>query len=725
MADVFISYKSERRAAAEHLAEILTDYGYSVWWDYGLISGRDFGAQIEKELRSAKAVVVLWCPLSVNSEWVREEAALAKRLDKIIPTFIEQIDLPLGFSLSQTLDLSDWDGAPQSNKLERLLRDIGGFVGRAPEPNLEGLDRTERAWRRFGSPTLREFALVEDIERTAPARTLPSALGAKKVSDSAWDPEAMNQAPLDRMTFSIGTGCLLSTLVTIFCVGLFVWLVAWWVAAVPLAMQGALLAAFGVATVFVWRNRRRTGQRYFVGGLFAIAALVTGVGAAFPFVYRVTEGRPLAATRVASVDLAPEGPFFVRLFDPSGTKFVQWTQGREARNEDAAELVVASATGFETTTLEGLSCYAEGATWISNERLFACGRILDLTEGSPNITALPEADSRRWTLDGNGRRAAGLRDLSVAIYDLGNGAVLATDLGELAIWQGARFSPTGMNVALWGQPATIRVWDLQSNSERFRLDGVDVARPSNVFISPDDAILYYLDAGVLHGVSLSDGQALHIDAPSGRSVVGEPMFFYGGARAMMVTEGSGSECEVLVLNTLTGAWIPHDFRNTSYSCSYVTLERLGQDYVRLNIGRGLRRTDTFEEVEWSRACGWDVTTRWSADGSRVACRSAPAYANWDRDILMFDAAAGTQLATLGEPSVWGTISRGAYGFWLSPDGAQIATVADYGVARIRDVATGEVVHRFSAGPSAQILAFDEEFAVARSGSSLEVWRFAE
>ena len=85
MVDIFISYKSERRAAAEHFAEILADYGYSVWWDYGLISGRDFGAQIERELRSAKAVIVLWCSRSVESEWVREEAALAKRLGRYLP----------------------------------------------------------------------------------------------------------------------------------------------------------------------------------------------------------------------------------------------------------------------------------------------------------------------------------------------------------------------------------------------------------------------------------------------------------------------------------------------------------------------------------------------------------------------------------------------------------------------------------------------------------------
>lgn len=177
MADVFISYKSERRAAAEHLAEILADYGFSVWWDYGLVSGQDFGVQIERELRQSKAVVVLWCSLAVQSEWVREEAALAKRLGKLAPAMIEKVELPLGFSLSQTIDLSEWDGAPQSNRLERLLRDIAALVGRSPRPNLEGLDRTERAWRRFGAPSLREFALIEALERKLPPRTLPDALG--------------------------------------------------------------------------------------------------------------------------------------------------------------------------------------------------------------------------------------------------------------------------------------------------------------------------------------------------------------------------------------------------------------------------------------------------------------------------------------------------------------------------------------------------------------------
>ncbi|MFZ4381401.1 MAG: hypothetical protein ACOYO0_05475 [Sandarakinorhabdus sp.] len=36
MADIFISYKSERRAAVGHLACVLQSYGYSVWFDCGL-----------------------------------------------------------------------------------------------------------------------------------------------------------------------------------------------------------------------------------------------------------------------------------------------------------------------------------------------------------------------------------------------------------------------------------------------------------------------------------------------------------------------------------------------------------------------------------------------------------------------------------------------------------------------------------------------------------------
>jgi hypothetical protein len=58
MAEVFISYKSERRRAAEHMAVVLERYGYSVWFDYQLIKGRDFGLQIDTRCVKQKR---WWC----------------------------------------------------------------------------------------------------------------------------------------------------------------------------------------------------------------------------------------------------------------------------------------------------------------------------------------------------------------------------------------------------------------------------------------------------------------------------------------------------------------------------------------------------------------------------------------------------------------------------------------------------------------------------------------
>ena len=163
MADVFISYKSERRAAVEHLARILELNGYSVWFDYGLLSGQNFARQIEREIRAAKVVVVLWCGLSVDSEWVNGEARLASRLGKMIPVWIEDVDLPLEFNGADTINLKSWDGSPRSHMLDRLFEQIALKVGREQEPQIAGLKEFDKAWRRYGAPGLLSFALEKAI----------------------------------------------------------------------------------------------------------------------------------------------------------------------------------------------------------------------------------------------------------------------------------------------------------------------------------------------------------------------------------------------------------------------------------------------------------------------------------------------------------------------------------------------------------------------------------
>jgi len=164
MADIFISYKSERKLAAEHFAEVLRRYGYSVWFDYSLIKGKDFAEQIERQIRASKSLVVLWCSMSIGSRWVREEVHLAHELGLLIPVKIENCEIPFGFRLADTIDLSGWDGSPRSHQLDPLLDDLEAKVGRPAMPDRQALIEYERTWWRFGAQSLKAFALGEPIE---------------------------------------------------------------------------------------------------------------------------------------------------------------------------------------------------------------------------------------------------------------------------------------------------------------------------------------------------------------------------------------------------------------------------------------------------------------------------------------------------------------------------------------------------------------------------------
>jgi formylglycine-generating enzyme required for sulfatase activity len=178
MAEVFISYKSERRRAAEHLAAVLERYGYSVWFDYQLIKGRDFGLQIDRRVREAKALVVLWCTKSVSSRWVAEEVDLAHELGILVPVKIESCALSVGFRRQDYIDLSEWDGAPRSHQLDPLIDALEQKVGRAPAPDFKALRDLETTWRRYGALALRDFAFdkspaSEEGDRGLPDRADP------------------------------------------------------------------------------------------------------------------------------------------------------------------------------------------------------------------------------------------------------------------------------------------------------------------------------------------------------------------------------------------------------------------------------------------------------------------------------------------------------------------------------------------------------------------------
>ena len=129
--DIFLSYNREDQATARRFAEAFEAEGFEVWWDATLRSGEAYDEVTEKALREAKAVVVLWSKKSVVSRWVRAEATLADRNRTLVPAMIEPCERPIMFELTQTADLSRWNGDASDRAWMSFLADVQRFVGAA------------------------------------------------------------------------------------------------------------------------------------------------------------------------------------------------------------------------------------------------------------------------------------------------------------------------------------------------------------------------------------------------------------------------------------------------------------------------------------------------------------------------------------------------------------------------------------------------------------------
>ena len=126
--DIFLSYARQDRPTARLFAESLREEGFDVWWDASLRSGQTFDEVIERNLRDSKAVVVLWSPASVASRWVRAEATLADRRNKLAPAIIQPCDRPIIFELTHTTDLSDWSGDRTDSRWQNFMQDLSRLI---------------------------------------------------------------------------------------------------------------------------------------------------------------------------------------------------------------------------------------------------------------------------------------------------------------------------------------------------------------------------------------------------------------------------------------------------------------------------------------------------------------------------------------------------------------------------------------------------------------------
>lgn len=155
--DVFISYASADREHAARLAGTLARAGYAVWWDRTIPPGRVFDEVIQEAIAAARCMLVLWSRESVQSNWVKTEAAEGAARHMLVPVLIEQVSPPIEFKRLQAADLTRWEGNPEDTRYLQLQAAVARLVsGEQRRGQAQAAQRSPA----FGTPnTVRTFAL--------------------------------------------------------------------------------------------------------------------------------------------------------------------------------------------------------------------------------------------------------------------------------------------------------------------------------------------------------------------------------------------------------------------------------------------------------------------------------------------------------------------------------------------------------------------------------------
>lgn len=129
MSDIFISYARSSEEQAKHVEQALRDAGYEVWRDAQLPAHQTYAEVIEEQLKSAKAVIVLWSAEAAKSQWVRAEADAARELGTLIQASVDATIPPMPFNQIQCADLSGWEGSLNHAGWQKLTGSVSTLAG--------------------------------------------------------------------------------------------------------------------------------------------------------------------------------------------------------------------------------------------------------------------------------------------------------------------------------------------------------------------------------------------------------------------------------------------------------------------------------------------------------------------------------------------------------------------------------------------------------------------
>ena len=106
MGHIFISYSHEDTTYAHALAENLQSLGFETWIDERLDYGSQWPQELQKQLDSCSAFILIMSPRSYESEWVQSELQRARRkLKPIFPLLLEGDEPWLSVESTQYYDV--------------------------------------------------------------------------------------------------------------------------------------------------------------------------------------------------------------------------------------------------------------------------------------------------------------------------------------------------------------------------------------------------------------------------------------------------------------------------------------------------------------------------------------------------------------------------------------------------------------------------------------------